>query len=370
MRPVDIVRQRLHNQHIAEPMFEHPKDVVEWLGAVQAQDYAAALWAVGLRLRDVRSDDLEQAFADGTILRTHVMRPTWHFVSPADIGWLLALTAPRVNAANASRYRQLELDEIIFGRSQEALAKALQGGKQLTRPELVPVLKQAGIATDDAQRVTHLMMRAELDGIVCSGGRRSKQFTYALLKERAPHAKTLDRDEALAELVRRYFTSHGPATVHDFVWWSGLTAADARVGLHMVGSYLQHEVVDGQTYWFSALPSPAKDRSQKTCLLPNYDEYLVGYTDRSIVFDASHTQKLDSRGNILFHHTMVLDGRVVGTWKRTLTKERVILTPSLFFSLGRAETGAFALSANRYGAFLDRSATLTFQAEHGYPPSP
>ncbi len=363
MRPVDIAHQRLHNQHIAEPTFEHPKDVVEWLGAVQAQDYAAALWAVGLRLQDVTSDDLEQAFADGTILRTHVMRPTWHFVSPADIGWLLALTAPRVNAANASRYRQLELDEIIFGRSQEALVKALQGGKQLTRPELVPVLKQAGIATDDAQRLTHLMMQAELDGIVCSGGRQGKQFTYALLEERTPQAKTLDREEALAKLVRRYFTSHGPATVHDFVWWSGLTAADARVGLQMVSSHLQYEVVDGQTYWFSASTSPAKDLSQKASLLPNFDEYLVGYTDRSIVFDASHTHMLDAWGNILFHHTMVLDGRVVGTWKRTLNKDRVILTPSLFTSLGRAETDAFALSANHYGAFLDRSATLTFQVQ-------
>src|SRR6266566_9919737 len=135
MRPGDIAHQRLYNQHIAEPTFEHPKDVVEWLGAVQAQDYAAALWAIGLRLRNVTSDDLEQAFADGTILRTHVMRPTWHFVSPADIGWLLALTAPRVHVANASRYRQLELDDTIFGHSNETLAKALHGGKQLTRSE-------------------------------------------------------------------------------------------------------------------------------------------------------------------------------------------------------------------------------------------
>jgi hypothetical protein len=361
MRPVDIAYQRLHNQHIAEPTFEHPKDVVKWLGAVQAQDYAAALWAVGLRLWDVTSDDLEQAFADGTILRTHVMRPTWHFVSPVDIRWLLALTAPRVNIANASWYRQFELDDAIFACSNEALAKALHGGKQLTRSELVPVLKQAGIAADHAQRLSFLMMRAELDGIVCSGARRGKQFTYALLDERVPQAKTLDREEALAELVRRYFISHGPATVQDFAWWSGLTVTDAKVGLQMVASHLQHEMTDGQMYWFSALASPPKDLSERAFLLPNYDEYLVGYTDRSIVFDASHTDKLDARGNILFHHTMVLAGQAVGTWKRTLKKDSIILTPNLFTSLGQAETDAFALSANRYGVFLDRSATLTFQ---------
>ncbi len=361
MRPLDIAYQRLENQHLAEPTFQHPKDVVEWLGAVQAQDYAAAQWAIGLRLQDVTSDDLEQAFADGTILRTHVMRPTWHFVSPSDIRWLLALTAPRVNLTNASWYRQLELDETIFGRSNEALARALHGGKQLTRLELVPVLQQAGIAADHAQRLSFLMMRAELDGILCSGARRGKQFTYALLDERVPPAKTLDREEAVVELTRRYFRSHGPATQQDFVWWSGLTATDAKVGLQMVADHLLHEVIDGRRYWFSASASPPKDLSERALLLPNYDEYLVGYTDRTIIFDISHTDKLDARGNILFHHTMVLDGQVVGIWKRILKKGTIIVTPSFFLPLNQAQRRAFALAASRYAAFLDRSANITFQ---------
>ncbi len=335
MTNLDIAYQRLHNQLITQRTFEKPGDVVQWLGAVQAQDYAAAKWAVGLRLQGVTSDDIEQAFAAGAILR-------------------------RVYAASAYWYRRLELDDATCRCSNAVLANALQGGKQLTRPELVSVLQQAGIATDDLQRFTYLMMRAELDGIVCSGARRGKQFTYALLDERAPQARTLDRDEALAELSRRYFTSHGPATLKDYIWWSGLTAADASSGLEMVKSKLIHEAVDGQTYWFSTATPPAKDLSSTVYLLPNFDEYIVGYTDRSAVFDASHTKKLDPRGNILFNYTIVMDGRVVGTWKRTLKKDAVIITPSLFTPLNTAETRAFAVSANRYGAFLESSVNTTF----------
>ncbi len=199
------------------------------------------------------------------------MRPTWHFVSPADIRWLLALTAPRVHAASAYYYHAQGLDDAIFTRSNAALAKALQGGKQLTRLELVSVLKQVGIATENLGFL-YIIMHAELDGVVCSGARRGNQFTYALLEERVPQTRTLDHDEALAEFARRYFTSHGPATLQDFVWWSGLTTADARAGLAMVTSELMHEVVDEQTYWFAAsaplVPSapPAKELSQTaTC---------------------------------------------------------------------------------------------------------
>jgi hypothetical protein len=362
MTSLDIAQQRLHNQLITQRPFEKPGDVVEWLGAVQAQDYAAAKWAVGLRCRGVTDDDIEQAFADGAILRTHVMRPTWHFVSPADILWMLALTAPRVKAVNASWYRKLELDDALFRSSTAVLAKALQGGKQLTRAELVSVLKRAGIAIDDVQRFTALMMHAELDGIVCSGARRGKQFTYALLAERAPQARMLDREEALAELARRYFTSHGPATIQDFVWWSGLTGADSRAGLAMVTSYLLHEKINGQTYWFSLSTPPEQDLSQAAYLLPNYDEYTVGYTDRSAIFDASHTDRLDPRGGLLTS-TMVLDGQVIGTWKRIFKKNTVVIEASPFVPLSTTETRAFAISANRYGEFLHMPVDSPWQAE-------
>jgi DNA glycosylase AlkZ-like len=353
MTNLEIAHQRLHNQLIAHQTFEKAEDVVSRLCAVQSQDYAAAKWALGLRMQNATDELIEQAYASGAILRTHVMRPTWHFVSPTDIRWLLALTSPRVNAGNSSWYRRFELDDALFMHSNAVLAKALQGGKQLTRAELVSVLQRASIVANNLLRFTYIIMRAELDGIICSGARRGKQFTYALLDERAPQARMLDRDEALAELARRYFTSHGPATLQDFVWWSGLTVADARTGLDMDTPHLMHEVIDGQTYWHSSSTSYAKAPSQTVYLLPNFDEYIVGYTDRSAVFDASHTQNLDARGNFLFQHTIVLNGQVVGTWKRTITKDSVLLTPNLFTTLTRSETIALIESANRYGAFLN-----------------
>lgn len=351
MPDLDIARQRLHNQHITRRALETPHALVEWMGAVQAQDFAAAKWALGLRLPGVTDDDIEQAFTDGAILRTHVMRPTWHFVSPADIRWLLALTASRVHAANTYWYRRLELDDTIVEQSNDAFVNALQGVKQLTRDELATVLQRAGIVTEGEQRVTYLVMRAELDGIICSGARRGKQFTYALLAERAPQARNLAHDEALAELTTRYFTSHGPATAQDFVWWSGLTAADVKTGLAMVKSQLMHEEIDGQTYWFSSSTLPEGDFPETACLLPNYDEYTVGYTDRSAIFDALHAHKLDPRGGLLTN-TMALDGQVIGHWKRSFKKNTVVIEANPFIPLGNAESRAFADSADRYGTFL------------------
>jgi hypothetical protein len=269
---LNIPYQRLVNQRIARPTFKKPEEVVGWLGAVQAQDYAGAKWALGLRMQGAAECDIEQAFAKGDILRTHLLRPTWHFVTPADIRWLLELTAPRVHAANAYMYRKLELDGVVFKRSVAALSKALQGGEHLTRSELRDVLQKAGVATDGEFRMSYLMMHAELEGIVCSGPRRGKQFTYALLDERAPQANTLPHDEALAELARRYFTSRGPARLQDFAKWSGLTVADARSGLEAVKAQLQSDVVGDEAYWFLAAAPPAKDGSPTAHLLSVYDE--------------------------------------------------------------------------------------------------
>ena len=361
MEGLDIVQQRLCNQLITRQSFEKPGDVVQWLGAVQAQDYGAAKWALGLRIQGATDEDIELAFSEGAILRTHVMRPTWHFVSPADIRWLLALTAPRVHAASGYWYRKLEFDDEFFRRSNEVLAKALQGGKQLTRLELAASLQEAGIETDEMQRLVYILMRAELDGIICSGARRGQQFTYALLDERVPPFRVLERDEALAELARRYFISHGPATLQDFVWWSGLAVVDARAGLDMVKIQLVQERVDDLVYWFSASSSAlTQDFAQETYLLPNFDEYIVGYTDRSAVFDVSHREKLDSRANILFNHTIVMDGRVVGTWKRTLKKAEVLLDATIFAAMGMAEKHAVEGVVKRYGEFLGRVASISF----------
>ncbi len=354
---LDIAQQRLRQQHLTQQTVETPQALVEWFGAVQAQDFAAAKWALGLRLSNVTDDDLERAFASGAILRTHVMRPTWHLVSPADIGWLLTLTAPHVRSVNASYDRKVALDEATFKRTNVVLATALQGGKHLTRNELAAILEQAGIAEVHGQRLTQIMMRAELDGVICSGARRGKQFTYALLAERAPNARSLTHEEALAELTLRYFRSHGPATVRDCVWWSGLTGTDVRAGLALVASQLLHETIDGQTYWFAASSLSPQTSSQRAYLLPNYDEYTVGYTDRRAIFDATHTQKLDPRGGLLTN-TMVLDGQVIGTWKRMFKERMAVIEANPFVPLSDAEARAFVASANRYEQFLQNKTML------------
>ncbi len=349
MPTFDIPMQRLYNQHLLGPKFETAAEVVAHLGAVQAQDYAGAKWAVAQRTTGLTDADLDRALADGSILRTHVLRPTWHFVTPADIRWLLALTAPRVNAAAAYQYRRLELDEATFKHCAQALSKAL-AGQPMTRAEVETVVNQAGIVTNNL-RLIHLLMHAELAGVICSGGRRGKQFTYALLDERAPEAKALPRDEALAQLALRYFTSHGPATPQDFAWWSGLTLTDARRGLEAVKDQLWREAVNDQDYWQPKSDSPVKDSQPTARLLPNYDEYTVGYADRRAIFDAAHADQLGALNSVLTQ-VVVIDGQIAGTWQRTLHKQSVIIAIKPFKPLTQRAQRAVLRAAQHFGAFL------------------
>lgn len=350
---MDIALQRLHNQRLLGPKFETLTEAVSWLGAVQAQDYPGAKWALAQRVNGLTDEAIEQAFASGEILRTHVLRPTWHFVTPEDIRWMLALTGPRINAGMASYYRQFDLDDDIFARSHEVLLKTLQGGRQLARPELVTALEAAGIATGDL-RFSFIMTRAELDGLVCSGGWQGHRQTYALLAERAPQASLLDREAALAELARRYFISHGPATIKDYTWWSGLTAADAKAGLEMVKSQLHDQVIDGQTYWFADMPAP-EAAAPTVYLLPPYDEYTVAYKDRSAFLDPMHFERAK---NGIFSPVIVVNGLIVGLWKRTIKKEITVVEAELFAPLGHNTAHTLAAAAERYGQFLGTGVSL------------
>jgi winged helix DNA-binding protein len=344
-----IVSERLHNQRLASGGCKQAVDVVRWLGAVQAQDFPAAKWALGLRMQTATDAAIEKAYNDGQILRTHLMRPTWHFVAPDDIRWLLALTAPRVNARAGPNYRKYELDAAVFKKTNKVLTKALRDGKHLTRAELRAALNRSGIAADDLIRLVHIMLRAELDGVVCSGRRLGKQFTYALLEERVAPAQTLTRDEALAKLTARYFTSHGPATLPDFVWWSGLTASDARRGVEMIDSHLKHELLDDKTYWLPrSKPRPV---SGSTHLLPAFDEYNVAYKDRAAVVDFNDTHPQLSAWDLL-GPTVIVDGKVAGNWKAALTQKAVTVTVTPARDLKRPEKLAITKAAERYAAFL------------------
>lgn len=342
-----IPAQRLHNHKLENVRLARPDAVIAWLGAVQAQEYAHAKWALALRLRGATEERLEAAFTDGAILRTHVMRPTWHFVLPEDIRWMQALTGPRIHAANARRYRELELDERTLHRSSDIIVEALAGGKFLTRPELGATLEGHGIPAS-GQRLSYIVMRAEIHGLICSGPRQGKQFTYARLSERAPHARTLPRDEALALLVRRYFTSHGPAQVNDFVWWSGLTAADTRAGLEMNGPHLISETIAGKTYWRAASAPTVETAPPGAILLPPYDEY-ISYRDRTAIVEPGQAFPAT---NAEFNAMIAIRGVIVGTWRRTLARDRALVETRPLRPLTAGERDMLAQAATRYADYL------------------
>lgn len=321
-----IAQQRLHNQGIINTTFTKPSEAVAHLGAVQAQDYPMSKWAVGLRLPHATDENIEQAINEGSIVRTHILRPTWHLVAAQDIRWMLALTAPHIHQLVAYMYRQLELSEALLSRTDAIIAKALEGNNHLTRAELMTELDKEGINTSDL-RSAHLMFHAELNGIVCSGAMRGKQITYALLDERVPFTKPLTREEALAELAKRYFMSHGPATLQDFVWWSGLKVSDAKAGLEMAKAVLISEKIEEQVYWF---PPHTPSFSQNTAhLLPAFDEFMVSYKDRTASLSSdNHTTAIT--GNGIFKPIVVVNGKVEGTWKRSIKKEKVVVETALF----------------------------------------
>ena len=356
--PMDVALERLRNQRLVGKPFASPEDVVRWLGAVQSQDYAGAKWAIAQRTRACSDADLDRACADGRILRTHVLRPTWHFVLPDDIRWMLALTSPGVRARMAYYDRQLALDGAVFRRSQAAIEKALAGGEALTREELGRALAGAGIRAA-GQRLGHIMMRAELDALITSGPRRGKQFTYALLDERAPRGRTLGRDEALAELAGRYFASHGPALPHDFAWWSGLTVGDARRGIEAASPRLVSTAVDGKTYWLApGARNGGRVPPNIVHLLPNYDEALVAYRDHAPSMAPGVTVVFADRPVMLANHIVVVAGRVVGGWRRLPGKGAVVVETMLATRLGGAAQKALQVAAARFEKFLGLPVTL------------
>lgn len=324
---------------------------MSWLGALQAQDYGGALWSIGLRMAGASEPDIEQAIAERAIVRTWPMRGTLHFVAANDVRWMLGLLTPRVIAGSASRYRQLDLDDTIVARSKEVFAKALQGGKQLTRDEMLQPLEQANIATV-GQRGYHLLRRSAQDGLICFGPRRGKQQTFTLLDEWIPQTKPLARDEALAELARRYFTSHGPATLQDLVRWAGITTAEAKIGLEAAGKQVIQETIADRVYWMSSDGPDLSIGMESTYLLPGFDEYLLGYGDRSAVLDPADAERICPGGNGMFSPTIVIDGQVAGAWKRTFKKGAVAVEWTPFRALTSLENHALSAAAERYGAFL------------------
>jgi hypothetical protein len=355
--PTDIALQRLCAERLLGEPFDTTEAAVHSLVAVQAQDFPGAKWAVGQRVGHATDASIQEAFQSGRLLRTHTMRPTWHFVLPEDIRWLLKLTSPRVHQASSYYYRKLALDHAAFARSHEIIAKMLQGGKQLTRNELSQELQAAGVS-GPALRIGLVMMHAELEGLICSGAMRGKQHTYALLEERVPKGKSFEPEAALAELTQRYFTGHGPAQAQDFAWWSGLTLSQVKQGLELASTHLLNETIDGKQYWFAhAWPAPQPTKPV-IHLLPNYDESVIAYKDRSAYLDPNWP-KIDV--HLLFNHILLRNGGVIGGWRRLPGKNGVTVELRLPRKLDTVDDHALRQAVARFQAFLNVPVTVTWR---------
>ena len=357
---MEIASERLCRSFLVRSPWNTARDVVRALGAVQAQDYDGAKWAISQRT-GLTDDAIEREFTSGAILRTHVLRPTWHFVDPVDIRWMLRLSASRISRIMSSYDRQLGLDEKVYKRTNVVIEKALRNHNFLTRNELKSVFTKAKLGSIEGQRVARMMMRAETDAVICSGPRRGKQHTYALLDERAPSVPVRDRDEDLLDLTLRYFAGRSPATAHDFAWWSGLTMSDVKRGIELAAKQLERVDFEGKTYWRSG--SVPLQPGPTAHLLPNYDEFFIGYRDRSAIGRRLRSVSSVTGGSTLINHVIAVDGQLVGGWKRTMNAGAIVLQASLLTRLSRSERDRLEVAVRAFETFTQHKVRVSWLAQ-------
>jgi hypothetical protein len=357
----DIAALRLEAQGITHPAASTPEELVTRLGALQAQDYAGALWSIGLRIAGATREDVERAITDRTIVRTWPMRGTLHFVPAMDARWMLELLTPRIIAGAAGRHRQLELDDAAFRRSRTIVARALAREPILTRGALFTALEQEGVSTA-GQRGIHIVQRLTMERMLCYGPHAEKQPTFVLFDEWIATSRRLERDEALQVIAERFFHGHGPASLHDFAGWTGLTMADARVALCLAESSLERVRSGDVELWMSATATMPAATSPRAHLLSGFDEFMLGYKDRSAALAPRHAERIVPGGNGMFLSTLVLDGQVCGTWRRTARAKSVTLEASPFRTLEAAERKAFAAPVERYAHYLGVPVALAWTA--------
>ncbi|WP_143304989.1 winged helix DNA-binding domain-containing protein [Chitinophaga vietnamensis] len=342
---MDIGQLRLHAQGLIHPAFKRPQDVVTYMGALQAQDFYGSKHAVGIRVPGLTEQAVDEAVNKGEIIRTWAFRGTLHLVTPMDIRWLVDLLKTRSAQLFKGLARTYDIDESLHKKCLKIITKAMQGNQHLTRKEITELLDQKGIHLSE-HRVQYTLLRASLEGEICHGPMCGKQFSYALLDEWCAAAPVLHREEALAQLALRYFTSRGPATVADFSGWSGLTLTEARKAVEAV----KHQLVAFQDYWMSP-ETAAQQGSSHTLLLPPFDEFILGYKDRSAVLEPARNRDVFTVNGI-FKAVMVQQGKVLGTWKRTLGKNNVSIALSPFKALKKSQHSAFEAAAQAYAAYL------------------
>lgn len=357
MTPDDIIALRLHNQQLSQHEFTKVIDVVRHLGAMQSQDFLGAMWSAGVRLPGATEKIVEAAINNGEIVRSWPMRGTLHFVAPEDLRWMLQLMTPRIIKKMAGRHRQLGLDEHIFAKSRAVITRELAGGKQYTRAEMIEMLQANNIDTT-GQKAYHIMIHAAMCGDICIGPRKGKQPTFVLVNEWVAPAAELTLEQALAKIVERYFVGHGPATVKDFMWWTGLTATEAKAGIALAGSKLTSRVVEGTEYWLSpSVINNMPSHNDQALLLPGFDEYMLGYTDRSLQLGLASPYIKPKNG--VFDSTIIVDGNVVGVWRRTLKACEVVIALTLFQELTTNQRAGVHRAAEQYASFLGLTPKIT-----------
>jgi len=355
---VNITGLRLQSQRISRPEGTTPADLVRWFGAVQAQDLPASLWAVGLRMsKAVTESDVEQAIADKSVIRSWPMRGTIHLMPAEDARWMVRLLATRLDPKLAGNYRRAGLSPEIIKRAGDVIASTLSG-QQCTRAEVYAGLNAAGIPTDGQngeQRGMHLLVHWARHGLICITPRRGKQHTFALMDEWMPGGTELSSDEALAEMARRYFRSHGPATIKDFAWWTGVTLAEATRAAEAVRGEFDRESIDGIEFWLS--PNLGGGRTRKApraFLLPPFDEYTIAYADRGAVVDRD---RLAATGHGIGSN-LIIDGRLAGLWKRTLKRDTVAIELDPLLPLTPEEKALVPAAVEPYARFLGLSPAI------------
>lgn len=355
----NIVSLRLNNQWLHQsPALDIP-EIVSRMGALQAQDFAMSKWALGIRKPGAFETEIETAFNSGSIVRTHVMRPTWHTVAASDIYWMQDLSAKRIKGSAKGRLKELELTPEVLSRFYSILEKTLAGNNHHTRDELVSLFEQNSIANYD-NRMSHILILAEQDGLICSGKIKQGKTTYALLEEWVPQKSNISREEALEKLARKYFSSHGPATLTDFQWWSGLSLSEVRKALNLIQHDFLSENIGSETYWFShTITSSVPENTIH--LLPAFDECIISYKDRTATLTVDHHKKAVTRNGI-FHPVILHNGKAVGIWKRTIKNQKVTIDIHPFDSFTPSLVAPLEDKIHEFGVFLNKEPHIQYHS--------
>ncbi len=333
----DIAKIRLYNQQITHKKFKTAGKLVEWMGAMQAQELDMAKWAIGMRLPGVTEEDIDHAINRAEIIRTHLLRPTWHFVAAKYLHALLELSAPRIKSSLISRHKQLGLTNDLLKKSNNIIETTLLGHDQVDRNEFVQRFKKANIPLDN-NMAAHLLLMAELDGLICGGRIVNKRHTYALLEERVPKPASIDKQEVMALLARKYFTSHGPATLEDFTWWSGLKAKDAREAIAMIKKEMVCFELEHGKYWMTEKNYPNTSNGDVYHIFPAYDEFLISYKNRNASITLENSKKAISNNGI-FRPIITKNGQVIGIWKKQ-RKNKMVKFETDYFIVPQPDTTA------------------------------